>query len=109
MISLEIFILGLLITSTITGLTTEAIKKVLTDYKIAYKANTLVGIIAMVISLAIGLSYILLMNIAFTSQIIVYLVALIFMSWLCAMVGYDKVIQTISQFKISQSGGKNNE
>ena len=109
MISLEIFILGLLITSTITGLTTEAIKKVFTDCKIAYKANTLVGIIAMVISLAIGLSYILLMNIAFTSQSIIYLIALIFMSWLCAMVGYDKVIQTISQFKIVQSGGENNE
>ena len=29
----------------------------------------------------------------------VYLIALVFLSWLSAMVGYDKVVQTISQIK----------
>ena len=29
----------------------------------------------------------------------VYLIALVFLSWLSAMVGYDKVMQAISQIK----------
>ena len=35
----------------------------------------------------------------FNTQIVTCMVAQVFMSWLCAMVGYDKVIQAISQFK----------
>lgn len=99
MIGFETFILGLLIISTLTGLVTEAVKKMLTEYNKPYKANTLAGIVAAILSAAVGASYIVLTNSAFTSQMIVYLIAIIFMSWLCAMVGYDKVIQAISQFK----------
>lgn len=99
MIGFETFILGLLITSTLTGLVTEAVKKTLTEYDKPYKANTLAGIVATILSAAVGVSYIVVTNQAFTSQMIVYLIAIIFMSWLCAMVGYDKVVQAISQFK----------
>lgn len=99
MINFQTFLLGLLISSTITGLATEAVKKVLTDQNKAYRANTLAGIVALIVSALIGIGYVLLMAIPFTTQIIVYIVALVLMSWLCAMVGYDKVIQAISQFK----------
>lgn len=99
MIGFETFIFGLLIVSTLTGLVTEAVKKTLTEFNKSYKANTLAGVVATIMSAAVGVSYIVLTNSTFTSQIIVYLVAMIFMSWLCAMVGYDKVIQAISQFK----------
>lgn len=99
MISLETFLLGLLITSTFTGLTTEAVKKVLTEHNITYRSNTLAGIVAMVVSAVTGIGYTILSNNSFTSQTIVCLIVLVFMSWLCAMVGYDKVIQAISQFK----------
>ena len=99
MVSLETFLFGLLITSAITGLATEAIKKILSEHNVAYHANTLVGIVSLIISAAIGTGYIIITNLEFTIQIIICLIAQIFMSWLCAMVGYDKVIQTISQFK----------
>lgn len=99
MVSLETFLFGLLIISTVTGLATEAIKKLLMEHSIKYHANTLAGIVSLIISTAIGSGYILITNLEFTIQIIVCLIALIFMSWLCAMVGYDKVIQTIGQFK----------
>lgn len=98
----EIFLFGLLITSTLTGLATEAVKNVLAERNIAYKANTLAGIMSLVMSVAIGAAYIVMTETVFTSQIIVYMIAHVFMSWLCAMVGYDKVIQTISQFKPSK-------
>ena len=99
MITLQTFLLGLLISSTFTSLATEAIKKILTENGKSYSANTLAGIVALVLSTALGVCYVLVNNSEFTTQIIICIVALVFMSWLCAMVGYDKVIQAISQFK----------
>lgn len=99
MVSVEVFMLGLLITSTLTSLVTEAVKKLMAEHNKTYHANTLVGIIALVLSIVIGSGYVVLNGLEFTSTVIICLIALVFMSWLCAMVGYDKVIQAISQFK----------
>lgn len=104
MINFEIFLLGLLVTSTLTALVTEAVKKIMTEHNIEYRANTLAGIVSTVLSAALCVGYIVIANIGFTSQIVVYLIAQIFMSWLCAMIGYDKVIQAISQFKTTKKG-----
>lgn len=101
MITFEVFLLGLVIVSTFTSLVTEAVKKIFIEYKKAYHANTLTGIVAAILSTAIGVGYVLVTGTGFTMQIIACILALIFMSWLCAMVGYDKVIQVISQFKTS--------
>lgn len=99
MITFEVFMLGLLVTSVLTGLVTEAIKKVLAEHDVSYRANTLAGLVALMLSAAICIGYVVMTGIAFTSQIVVCFVAQVFMSWLCAMVGYDKVVQAISQFK----------
>lgn len=99
MVNFEMFLFGLLMTSALSSLVTEAVKKILTEHNVNYHANTLVGIVSMVLSAAIGTAYIVLTGATFTAQIVVYLIAHVFMSWLCAMVGYDKVIQTIGQFK----------
>ena len=99
MISLQTFLTGLLVTSTLTGLATEAVKKILTEYNKQYQANTLAGIVALVLSLGVGTGYIAVTSVALTAQVVIMLIALVFMSWLCAMVGYDKVIQTITQIK----------
>ena len=99
MVSVEVFMLGLLITSTLTSLVTEAVKKLMAEHNKTYHANTLVGIIALVLSIAIGSGYVALNGLEFTSAVIICIIAQVFMSWLCAMVGYDKVIQAIGQFK----------
>ena len=104
MVNIETFMIGLLITSTLTGLVTEAIKKIATEHDKTYHANTLAGFVSTALSGAIGVCYSVVSNIGFTSQSIICIVALIFMSWLCAMVGYDKVIQAISQFKTTEKG-----
>lgn len=101
MVSLETFLLGLLLISTLTSLVTEALKSLFAENGVKYRANTLAGIVAFVLSGAIGVAYVVVSGSAFTGQIIVCIVALIFMSWLCAMIGYDKVVQAISQFKTS--------
>ena len=106
MISLHVFMLGVLITSTLTSLATEAVKKLLAEHSKNYYANTLAGIVSVILSVAIGIGYMMLSSISFTSQTIVYLIALVFISWLCAMVGYDKVIQAIGQFKTASAESK---
>ena len=102
MISLHVFMLGVLIASTLTGLATEAIKKILAEHDKSYYANTLAGVVSTILSIAIGVGYMLISNIDFSAQFIVCLIALVFISWLSAMVGYDKVIQAISQFKTAK-------
>lgn len=95
----EIFLLGLLIVSTLTGLVTEAVKKWLQEREKGYRANTLAGYTACVLAVLVGTGYIILTETAFNIKMLVYLTALISLSWLAAMVGYDKVIQTITQLR----------
>ena len=99
MMSLEVFLLGLLIVSTLTGLITEAIKKWLDERGTKYYSNALAGYVAIGLSIAVGIAYIILVGAVLNAQTAVYLIALILLSWLCAMVGYDKVMQAIAQFK----------
>lgn len=97
--TLEVFLLMLLIVSTLTGLITEAVKNWLNERDKRYYANALAGYVAVVMSVMIGIAYIILVGAVINAQMFVYLIALVLLSWLSAMVGYDKVIQAISQFK----------
>lgn len=97
--SYEIFLLGLLVVSTLTGLCTESIKIWLTEHHKKYYANALAGYVALVLSVGVGVAYIIITGATINAQMAVYLIALMLLSWLSAMVGYDKVIQAISQFK----------
>ena len=109
MITAQVFLLGLLIVSTITGLSTEAIKKLMDEANKQYRSNLLAGIVSTVISLAIGISYVLLKGYDFNTRNVIFIISLIFMSWLCSMLGYDKVIQSISQFKTVKEKGEQYE
>lgn len=109
MINLEVFLLGLLITSTLTGLVTEAVKILFTELKLTYRSNTLAGVIALLLSALIGVGYINWFDMDLNSQTIICLIAQVFLSWLCAMIGYDKVIQAISQFKIPKKEDESDE
>lgn len=97
--NLQIFTTGLIVVSAVISLVTEAVKTILTEHNKPYHANTLAGIVALVMSTAICVCYVVMAGIAFSGQVVVGIVTFAFMSWLCAMVGYDKVIQTIAQFK----------
>lgn len=97
--TLQIFLTGLLLVSILTGLVTEAIKRILEEQKKQYYSNTLAGIVAVVIAVLVDIGYTVLNNMAFDVAWVVYLIALIGLSWLCAMIGYDKVIQALSQIR----------
>lgn len=102
MVSFQTFLLGLMVTSTLTALVTEAVKKIMTEHKKNYYANTLAGVASLVVSGVVGVVYILLNDLGFTTQTVTYCVILVCLSWLGAMVGYDKVIQAINQFKTAK-------
>lgn len=95
----EIFLFCLFLVSIFTGLGTEAMKVLLDYFNKQYHSNVLAGVVSIPVSAVVGSGYIILTNTAFTSQLGVYLVALIALGWIGAMIGYDKVIQTIKQCK----------
>jgi hypothetical protein len=101
---METFLTGLIIVSTFTGLVTEAVKKILSERGVKIYANTLAGIVAAVLGAALGAGYVIITGMAFTPQTLVCIIAMVFLSWLCAMVGYDKIIQVIVQLKTNKKG-----
>lgn len=94
--TMEIFLMMLLACSVLTTLTVEAIKKMFTNGE-SRKANIIAAIVAIILAIAIAVIYAILFGVIVNIQYIVMIITLCFLSWLCAMVGYDKVIQAIAQ------------
>lgn len=94
---LEVFLVLLMAVSITTGLVVEGVKNVFIELGISYHANILAGCVAVTLAAAIGASYMILTEAAFNQRMAVVLIALMLLSWLSAMVGYDKVIQAITQ------------
>ena len=101
--SMEIFLMMLMGVSILTGLFTESVKMFMDEMGKTYKSNILAGIVAVVLSAASGAGYIILADAQINSKMAVILLALVLLSWLCAMVGYDKVVQAITQIRVSKS------
>lgn len=90
------FLLLLAAFASVSGLITEAIKKLITE-----KANFSYNIIALVVALIVGSTgcsiYYVFYEIPFTTNNIICIVLMGFASGLVSMLGYDKVKQTILQ------------
>lgn len=107
--NIENFICLLAILATVTSLITEGVKKTLTALNAKYASN----IVVLLVSIFVGgvgtlLFYIWKgydMNINSAIWILLMTVA----NWLGSMIGYDKVIQTITQIKISDKSVKADE
>ncbi len=97
----EVFLFLLFAVSVMTSLFVEGIKKFIGD-KFKYSSNILAGIVSIVLSILAGVFYCILAEVAFSAKIVVFLIALMLLSWLCAMVGYDKVVQAIRQLQVSK-------
>lgn len=86
----------LAIASTLTSLITEAIKKLVP--KSVMPANILAAIVAVLVGALTSFGYIILCDVLVTPKVCVYIVVLIVATWLSAMLGYDKIKQTIQNF-----------
>jgi len=83
----------------LTGLFTQALKNLFDEHGINYFANTLAGIVAAILSVALGAGYSVITGCVADQKYIVCCAALLALSWLSAMVGYDKVMQAITQIQ----------
>ena len=93
----EIFIQALLCISLLTTATVEGLKKLFEEKKIGYEPTVLAIIVSVVLSLAVSVCYLIYTSTPFTAQIAVLIVALVFLSFLCATNGYDKIKEIVSQ------------
>ena len=86
---------ALAIISGLTSLTVEAIKMILGDRK--YSSNLLAAIVAVILTVAVSAGYLVYFSIPLTPQIVVIIIALVFLAFLASTVGYDKVVQLFKQ------------
>lgn len=93
---------ALALISALTTLTVEAIKKILDERGKTYSSNILAVIVSLVITCLGSALYIVYFSISVTPQVIVVIICLVFLSFLTATVGYDKIKQLLEQLK----GGK---
>ncbi len=96
----------LFVVSVLTTLTVQGIKYILDTQNANYSSNILAVIVSVVLSVFIVFLYCLYFNKSLTTQIIVETVVLMYLSFLVATNGYDKVIQTIKQIQ-GKVGDKN--
>lgn len=97
--SLEFLVIALFVVSILTNLTVEGIKRILNKKDANYSANVMAAFTAVVISVALSAGYLIWTETAFNAKIAVELIALMYLSFLVATNGYDKVIQAIKQIK----------
>ena len=94
--NVNLFLILLSAFSVISGLVTEAIKKMVSD-----KANLSYNLVALIVALVIGGVgcgiYYQLNGILFTVNNIIYMILMGFASGLVSMVGFDKVKQSVEQ------------
>ena len=94
--SVTTFLILLFAFSTISGLVTEAIKKIRSE-KINLSNNLIALFVALIVGTIGTAIYYQLNNMGFDTNNIIYMILLGLSSGLCAMLGYDKVRQTILQ------------
>ena len=90
---------ALAVISVLTSLCVEGMKKLLDEQGKKYSSNILAVCVSAGITIIGSIMYIIYNSIPVTPQNIVIIIALVFLSFLCATVGYDKVIQALKQIK----------
>ena len=101
-----IFLGGMLAVSLFTGLTVEAIKKLLGDFKKKIPSNLLASAVSVILAIVFSLAYAVIKGMPMDGVYWICVGFLVFVSWLCAMCGYDKVKQTIEQIIEAFKGAK---
>ena len=93
---------ALLAVSLLTNLTVEGIKKLLDGTNAKYSSNVLAAILSIILSGAVCAIYLIMNDIGFSMKIGVEIVVLMYLGFLVATVGYDKVIQTLKQLQANK-------
>ena len=101
--TVEIFLTLLIALSGVTSFITSGIKKILDDMKIRYSSNMVVFIVAAVVGGAGTCAFYLLNGYVWNVVNITCIFMMMPANAFGAMLGYDKVVQTITQIKLSKA------
>lgn len=97
--TITLFIALLVVLAVAVSFLTEAVKKLFEGTEFLYSTNVVVLILSIVVGIGgTAITYTFL-DIAFTPPNIICMVLMALAVWVGSMVGYDKVIQMIEQFK----------
>jgi hypothetical protein len=89
----------LLVCAVFTSLITQGIKVLLDDQKVEYSSNVIAAVVSVVLAVAIPIGFMLYSGGCFSLQLVIQIIVLAVLSWLCAMLGYDKVLQALAQIR----------
>ncbi len=95
--TVTLFMTIIVVASMVASLLTEAIKKAYENAKKEYSANIIALVNAIVVGCGGTAVVYMLLNIPWTVNNIICLILMGAAVWIGAMIGYDKVIQTIQQ------------
>ena len=95
--TVELFMSMLFAVSVLNGLMTEAVKNVFDEFEKTYSSNIIAGVVSICISGFVCYSHAMFSGVETNHLLFITYIAFVVMSWVCAMVGYDKVMQAIKQ------------
>ena len=99
----QTFMILLSVFSLIVGLTVQALKKLLDSLGASYSSNAVAVTVSAVVGVGGTAVYYVIAGIAFSAANIICMLLMGLAAAVGAMVGYDKVIQTVKQ--ITEKGG----
>ena len=94
--SMDVLMILLAAAAALTGLVTEAFKKMIGDERV-HSPNLLAAIVSVAVACGVSAWYVIMHDIGLDVKVVTQMVVLTVLSWLCAMNGFDKVKQTIEQ------------
>lgn len=97
--TMEVFLTLLTVCAIVTGWLVEAIKKFLNSLKVKYVTNVVVLIVSVITGGGVSAIYYILNQTTLEHSPVIFAIVMIVVNWLVAMLGYDKIVQTIQQFK----------
>lgn len=97
--TVETFLTLLLVCAIVTSLMTEAVKMFLDSVNVKYVSNVVVLVVSILVGGIVGTIYFMCIEEFQLNNHLVFTAIMIVANWLVAMLGYDKIIQTITQFK----------
>lgn len=81
--------------SALTVLTVQAIKKLMDEAGKTYNSTILAAVVSCPLSVATSVCYIIYNSVTVDAKVIITVLFLVFLSFLCATVGYDKVVKEL--------------
>lgn len=99
-----LFITLLTVFATVTGLVTEAVKKICKGQDKPYASNLIATIVACVVGIGGTAAYYVLFHIPFSAANIVCMVLMGLATAVGSMTSYDKVVQAIDQIRKTHNG-----